>query len=150
VLFAGALMAVSPDADVIAFKLGIPYEHMLGHRGFSHSLLFAVLAGALCAAISRRETRAAIFFMIAFASHGILDALTNGGLGVGFFIPFNDARYFFPFTPIEVSPISPRHFVTGRAFDVIASELLWIWIPLTIVWMISQAARTFAASRPKE
>ena len=35
-----------PDLDVIAFTLGIPYAHPLGHRGFLHSLLFALLLGA--------------------------------------------------------------------------------------------------------
>ena len=32
-----------PDADVIAFPLGIPYAHWLGHRGITHSILFSVL-----------------------------------------------------------------------------------------------------------
>lgn len=31
-------------------------------------------------------------------SHRILDAFTNGGLEIGFFIPFDNARYFFPWT----------------------------------------------------
>ncbi len=39
------VLAVLPDIDVVAFRLGIPYEHSLGHRGFTHSLAFAVLAG---------------------------------------------------------------------------------------------------------
>jgi inner membrane protein len=32
------LCAVLPGADVIAFDLGIPYGHLFGHRGISHSL----------------------------------------------------------------------------------------------------------------
>jgi membrane-bound metal-dependent hydrolase YbcI (DUF457 family) len=32
-----------PDVDVIGLIVGIPYEHVMGHRGFSHSLLFAVM-----------------------------------------------------------------------------------------------------------
>jgi inner membrane protein len=35
--------AILPDADVIGFAFGINYGDMLGHRGFSHSLLFALL-----------------------------------------------------------------------------------------------------------
>ncbi len=31
----GLLCSILPDLDVLAFKLGIPYEAMLGHRGFS-------------------------------------------------------------------------------------------------------------------
>jgi inner membrane protein len=136
--FAGAVLAVVPDLDVIAFKLGIPYEHALGHRGFTHSLLFAIVLGASSALVLRREMRAALYFIACVASHGMLDALTNGGLGVGFFIPFDDARYFFAWRPIDVSPISPRAFFTGRAFRVLASELLVVWLPLGALWIATR------------
>jgi membrane-bound metal-dependent hydrolase YbcI (DUF457 family) len=36
--------------------------------------------------------------------------MTNGGRGVGFFIPFSNRRYFLPFRPIRVSPIGAEHF----------------------------------------
>ena len=41
-----------------------------------------------------------------FASgvHGLLDAMTDGGLGVAFFSPFDNRRYFLPWTPIRVIP----------------------------------------------
>jgi inner membrane protein len=45
-----------------------------------------------------------IFFFLLTASHGILDAFTNGGLVIALFSPFSNERYFFPWTPIEVSP----------------------------------------------
>ncbi len=32
-------VAAMPDLDVIAFPLGVPYGHPLGHRGLTHSLL---------------------------------------------------------------------------------------------------------------
>ena len=35
-------LAMLPDADVVAFKLGIPYGATWGHRGASHSLVFAL------------------------------------------------------------------------------------------------------------
>ena len=38
-----ALAAAAPALDVLAFGLGIPYESPLGHRGFTHSLFFAVV-----------------------------------------------------------------------------------------------------------
>ena len=43
-------VAVLPDVDVLAFRLGIPYEHPLGHRGLTHSLSFAAVVGMLIAA----------------------------------------------------------------------------------------------------
>src|SRR4051812_20335961 len=37
-------LALLPDVDVLAFSLGIPYRSRFGHRGFTHSLAFALLA----------------------------------------------------------------------------------------------------------
>lgn len=37
-LFAGVVLAMLPDADVLAFKFGIAYGNVFGHRGFTHSL----------------------------------------------------------------------------------------------------------------
>jgi membrane-bound metal-dependent hydrolase YbcI (DUF457 family) len=58
------------------------------------------------------------------ASHGVLDAMTDGGLGIAFFAPFDNTRYFFPFRPVKVSPIG-LSFFSARGLDVIWSELLW-------------------------
>ncbi|MCS7811819.1 metal-dependent hydrolase, partial [Pseudomonas aeruginosa] len=52
-LLAGMLAACLPDFDVVAFKLGIAYHDAFGHRGFSHSLLFAAILGALAALACR-------------------------------------------------------------------------------------------------
>src|SRR5207245_9872690 len=41
VLAAGS--AVIPDADIIGFAFGVQYEDFLGHRGFFHSLFFALI-----------------------------------------------------------------------------------------------------------
>jgi inner membrane protein len=98
--------------DVASFALGIPYGHPLGHRGLTHSLLFAVVFASILAAAYLRVSRAPLRYGVVFAylavslaSHGLLDALTTGGRGVGFFIPFSTERYFYPWRPIRVSPI---------------------------------------------
>ncbi|MDA8020506.1 MAG: metal-dependent hydrolase [Thermoanaerobaculia bacterium] len=150
-LVAGAACTVLPDLDVAAFYFGIPYEHPLGHRGVTHSLLFALLLGLAAAWLWRRffEPRRpfaslATFFVLATASHGILDAFTNGGRGVGFFIPFDNARYFFPWRPIQVSPIGASGFFE-RGWPALASELWWVWLPalgLACVGRIVSSRRT--------
>lgn len=132
ILFLGMLFSMLPDADVIAFRFGIPYEHMLGHRGASHSLLFAaVIAGLTVMLPAFREMRLRIFLFlfISAASHGALDALTTGGRGVGFFIPFDAERYFFPVRPIRVSPLTVKGFFTDRGLAILYSELIWVWLP---------------------
>ena len=134
--FLGIVCAVLPDADVLAFALDIPYEHFWGHRGFSHSLLFALLVGALFTLLfyrnhflSLRGIGYIVFFFLCTASHSMLDAMTTGGLGVAFFSPWDDTRYFFPWTPIQVSPLGISNFLSNRGSKVLLSELIWIGIP---------------------
>ncbi len=132
----GMTCAVLPDADVIAFALGIPYDHVLGHRGLSHSLAFAALLAAIVVAAAFRgerygsmRVRLWTYFFAATASHGVLDAMTTGGLGVAFLAPVDDSRFFLPWRPILVSPISIARFFTERGVAVIRSEAVWIWLP---------------------
>jgi inner membrane protein len=149
------LCAVLPDADVLAFDFGIPYGSVFGHRGFTHSLLFALLLGVAVAALFFRgaPNRAglAAFFALATASHAALDMLTNGGLGVALFAPFDGVRYFFPFRPVEVSPIGVGAFFGGRGLAVIRSELLWVWLPaglcLALLLTLRRLRRTRATGR---
>jgi inner membrane protein len=149
----GALYGALPDADVAAFAFGIPYGHMLGHRGLSHSLLAAAgLAAATVGLGFRRGVSgmepAALgsYFFLATASHGVLDALTNGGLGVAFFAPFENSRYFFPVQPIQVSPIGIRRFFGEAGLAVIKSEALWIWIPSAwLAWVAFRIRRQAGA-----
>jgi inner membrane protein len=131
-LLAGALASVLPDLDVLAFTFGIPYEHEFGHRGVSHSFAFAGLV-ALLGACARRilQTsfmRAFFLLFVTTASHGILDAFTDGGLGVALFWPWSEHRLFSPFRPIRVSPIGISHFLLD-APSILLSEILWVWIP---------------------
>jgi inner membrane protein len=130
------LCAVLPDADVAAFSFGIPYDSMFGHRGITHSLAFALLLGVAVAFAFFRNApnRAALaaFFSLATASHAALDALTNGGLGVALFAPFSGERFFFPFRPLEVSPIGLGEFFGEWGLVVIRSELLWVWLPASL------------------
>src|SRR5436309_11113858 len=51
----GALCAVAPDLDVVSLLFGIPYRHVLGHRGLSHSLLVAAVLATLVTAVARRN-----------------------------------------------------------------------------------------------
>jgi len=61
-----------------------------------------------------------IFFCV--ASHGLLDALTNGGRGIALLWPFTNARYFAPWRPIPVAPIGLR-FLSSRGLHVALVEL---------------------------
>jgi inner membrane protein len=142
-----AVCAMLPDIDVAGLRLGVPYESLFGHRGFTHSILFASLV-ALAVALplwNRGKTGESLQVLaclfVAALSHGLLDALTNGGLGVAFFAPFDDTRYFFPVTPIEVSPLSASAFLTSRGVSVLSSEIVWVWCPAIVVAAVARLTR---------
>lgn len=140
-VIAAALLAVLPDVDVISFALGVPYDHPLGHRGLSHSLPFAAVASVLAATLlfpalrvgSRRWWLAFGTLFTAAASHGLLDACTNAGLGIGFLIPFDNGRYFLPWRPLATSPVDVGAFFEGPALSILANEVVWVWTPLAAV-----------------
>jgi inner membrane protein len=150
---AGALCSVIPDLDVIGFQFGIHYGDFWGHRGFTHSLLFAALLASSVVLVAFRQgvpglTRFTLwtYFFLATASHGILDAMTDGGLGVAFFSPFNTTRYFLPWRPIRVSPIGVTRFFTDGGLGVLQSELLWIWLPSALLVLSTFLIRRRIAS----
>ena len=129
-LISGIAVSVLPDLDVLAFRYGISYASNYGHRGFSHSLLFALILALLGACAFRYfQTsfgRAFLFLFLAAVSHGILDAFTNGGLGIAFLWPWSTERFFAPMQVIQVSPIGISRFLSLRGVSVLISEIIWI------------------------
>jgi len=151
-----AVCSVLPDLDVIGLWLGVPYRSLWGHRGITHSLLFALLAGSAIAWLAfrnedlvkmkRGRASLAIFFVLAVASHLALDALTDGGSGVAAFAPFDDARYFAPWRPIRVSPIGAAFF-SARGLAVLASEMVWVWLPALVLVSLTRLYRRISSAR---
>lgn len=147
--------AIIPDADVLAFKFGIPYAHFLGHRGFFHSLFLACVFGFTLVSLffgprrlmSKQGVFLGLYFSAITCSHGILDAFTNGGLGIALLSPFDTERYFFWTTPIAVAPINPARFFTARGISVMQNELVWVWLPvlsaLLAIKFVSHLAKFF-------
>jgi inner membrane protein len=137
-----AIGTVLPDIDVIGYYYGIKYGDVLGHRGFTHSLTFALLASTLVVlvafpALSRFSKRwwwMLAFFFVVIASHGVLDAMTDKGMGVGFFSPFDNTRYFMPWRPIFASPMRISRFFSHTGIEVLTKEIIWIWTPLLLVY----------------
>lgn len=137
----GMVCSVIPDLDAIGYWMGVPYESVWGHRGITHSFFFAMLFSLAVIKVlypaqllfSKIYWLKWIYFFAATSSHGILDAITNGGLGVAFFAPFENSRYFFPFRPVQVSQISITGFFSTRGVTVLQSEIMWIWLPSLIL-----------------
>ena len=130
---------------MLGFAFGVRYGAPFGHRGFTHSALFAAGLAALLVPflpVPPAQRPAAFFFLfLSTLSHPLLDALTDGGLGVALLWPFEERRYFFPWRPLAVPSIGVQAFFTGRAWPVLKSELLWVWAPGAIVYVLGKLAR---------
>ena len=144
-----ALCAILPDVDALSFVLRIRYDSMLGHRGITHSIFFAVIVGIVVSALffSKAQIarwKLALYFAVVTATHPFLDMFTNGGHGVALLAPFSDERFFFPWRPIQVSPIG-LGFFSERGLAVISSEIIWIWIPAAVIvlfaWLVRRRLR---------
>ena len=135
------VLAMLPDADVVGFRFGVRYEDLLGHRGISHSLLFALATSAVAFAALRSLTperrgllSLGLGLFLAAVSHPLLDMLTDGGLGVAFFAPFSAERFFFPWSPIPVSPIG----IGPGLVHVLKYEVLAFGPLVPLAWVVSR------------
>ena len=142
-------VAVLPDADSLLYYFRISYYHTIGHRGFFHSPFLGLIVSFLLMILFFREEAFSsgrwfryfsIFFLV-WMSHGLLDALTNGGSGVAFLFPFSSDRFFLPWTPIQVSPMRIRSFFGPRGWSVLKSEFVWIWLPGIALVLLSGVVR---------
>ncbi len=137
-----------PDIDVLGLRAGIPYDHFLGHRGFFHSPFFALLLSVLVVAVffwrneafRRKRGLLTVYFFLLTANHGLLDAMTDGGLGVAMLSPVSNARYFLPWRPLYAAPLG-RGIFSERGIEVLGCELVWILIPACVVWLIFWVGR---------
>lgn len=140
------LLSLLPDADVIAFALKIPYEAPFGHRGASHSLAFAVMMAAPAVFFARAfdlpVIRTAVFVVGVVATHGVLDAFTDGGRGAALLWPLNAKRFFFFWRPIPVAPIGAG-MLTERGMRVMLTELV-AFAPILVyaIWPRPESRRT--------
>ena len=130
--------SAGPDLDVGLMHWGVPYESFFGHRGFFHSITFALILAIIVVSwafrreaswFGRRWWRLLAFFFLLTASHGFLDMFTDGGLGIAFFAPFDNTRYWMPWRPIHVSAFGIGSLFTRRGAQVMLSELYWVWLP---------------------
>jgi len=100
-MFWGALAQSIPDVDFISSTWLNTSEALLAHRGFTHSILFAVLIIPIFALTADRVHRPhniafrtwILFFSAEVFVHLFIDGFNN--YGVGWLEPFTHARYSF-------------------------------------------------------
>ena len=142
----GALAGVLPDIDVIGPLIGGPAMAALGgHRAFTHSLVFAALAGVALTVITvdRAPTgsppdwayrrRIWLAFALAMASHAGLDSLTTYGEGVTLLAPFDWTRLTAPWHPLGSPGGARGRGPAARGLLLFANEAVWVWVPALVL-----------------
>ncbi len=144
-LLLAGVCAFIPDADVLAFRFGISYTSIWGHRGWTHSLAFGLAFGTAVAWFFYRKEndwwKMALWFILATASHPLLDMLTTGGMGCALWWPLSEERLFFPWRPILVSPLEIRSFIGRYGLRVVWNEFLWMGVPGLLLVALTRLLR---------
>lgn len=121
-------LALLPDLDLVGRLFGVPALAPWGHRGAAHSVLAALFVAAaavpLCRALRLPVRRAALFVLCVVASHGALDMLDTGALGVACLWPLSASRFFWPLRFLP-GPPPGEHWLTFAG----ARAVLWGVVP---------------------
>jgi membrane-bound metal-dependent hydrolase YbcI (DUF457 family) len=129
ILLLCALVSIVPDFDflpIVLFDIDRSF-----HRGFSHSIFFAIVVGAtIFLFIGRQRWREGLLYTIAMLSHGLLDALTAvNGQGVALLWPLTDDRFKLSVIPLfEISYSTPARsiFVKLAIETFVFGVLFWL------------------------
>jgi inner membrane protein len=155
VLLCGGL-GMAPDLDLLLWGR-VPYAAFLGHRGFFHSPFFALLVATALALLVRAVDRSpgrlaavatGLAMWLAMSSHAVLDAMTDGGLGVMLLYPFSQGRFFLPWRPIVVAPIGLHALTLGRVAQILRSETPFILAALVLAFALRAWLARGRAARP--
>ncbi|MDF0606531.1 metal-dependent hydrolase [Neisseriaceae bacterium TC5R-5] len=138
-----ALLAMLPDLDLLTLKLGIAYTSPWGHRGFSHSIAFAVAAAAMAALLSRQLWQrlgfslatAWLLLSLVILSHPLLDMFTDASYGPAWLLPWGKERYLADWRPITGAPLSLHRWLGQQGWRVFTTELLYIWLPCSLLYL---------------
>ncbi len=149
----GAIAGTIPDLDVLARPFQDVVEHLSFHRGFSHSITFALLFSPLFAWIMGKLfpkwkvgfARWTLFYFLCFFTHALLDCFTTWGTqlfypftnhGVAFYSVFViDPAYTLPFLFCLIIAAFYHRTTPKRAF----------WNYAGIVWSTSYLMFTLLA-----
>jgi inner membrane protein len=138
-ILTGAVIASIPDLDIIGTRFfGVPWDSVYGHRGFTHSISFALVTALIFTKFFNQKDFKKVFLFLSFCmlSHGFLDLCNEGGLGVAMLWPLTDFRYQGFVHPIMNVNTSFRGlYLTSQGLPVFISEFLWVWLPFFFVFL---------------
>jgi membrane-bound metal-dependent hydrolase YbcI (DUF457 family) len=136
-ILAAAIFAISPDLDYVLYR-GLEWGEAW-HRTFSHSILFALVAGGVAwLLVGPRSPRFFVIYSLAVVSHPLLDALVSQEGGVQFLWPLSDRMFRFgliaypnafagnPGIHTVIARIVEYSFVEMMVFAPILIFVLWL------------------------
>ena len=140
VTIAAVLLSCWPDLDYATLAFEVRPNEPFGHRGITHSLVVAAVLSLAVTVVgfrglglgSRTWWRVAAFLFFAAASHGLLDAVTSGDIGVALFAPLDNKRHFLPLKRIPCCPVGINEYLGYWGIMTIANEILYVILPLAL------------------
>jgi inner membrane protein len=141
-------LSMLPDLDIVPLAFGVHDTGLYGHRGITHTWLFAALVSVIAWCIFRKgriPIRVAVLTFITIASHGLLDASTTDSRGIHLLWPLVSERIVMPIRPIPVAP-SGIAFLSWRGVQVSLVESVY-FLPLVVLALWKAPIRQFLKSR---
>jgi inner membrane protein len=143
ILFWSFVVAIVPDIDLFGNFFNVSINNIFGHRGFTHSLLFAFLLATLISLIFWREFKTdrkrwlLIFFnfLMVALMHPFLDACTDRNYGVALFSPFSNHRYSLPWAPINDKALGIWNYYFLGWWEIFKVEAVIIIVAIAYTWL---------------
>jgi inner membrane protein len=143
ILFWSLVITLIPDIDLLGNFFNIPINNIFGHRGFTHSLIFAFFLAAIISLIFWQEFKTdkkrwfLIFgnFLLVALMHPLLDALTDKNYGVALLSPFSNHRFSLPWAPINDSALGIWNYYVLGFWQIIKVEAVIILAALLYTWL---------------
>ncbi len=127
-----------PDADVFITPLGSHDGIVAGHRGASHSLLMAASIAIAGGLLARRYgwsgIRTMLAVMLAIGSHGLLDALGEGGRAIPLFWPLSTHRFRAPWQFLPDAPRGLKFLSWHGLVDAVQEFVYFLPVTLIALW----------------
>jgi len=127
-----------PDADVFITPLGSHDSIVCGHRGASHSLLMAASIAIAGGLFARRYgwsgIRTMLAVMLAIGSHGLLDALGEGGRAIPLFWPLTAHRFRAPWQFLPDAPRGLKFLSWHGLVDAVQEFIYFLPVTLIALW----------------
>lgn len=149
---AASIAAAAPDVDgVVAHFWHTSPMSIWSHRGATHSLAVALVAGLL-AAFFHRQLRASrlmagVIITAAMASHGLLDMMTDAGRPVAYLWPLSSVRLFADWRPIHSG--GPVHLATLGSLGIarLGNDFWQLIVPMFALALVIRGGRRLIGAR---